>query len=269
VRTLKLVVSYDGSPFVGWQRQADGVSIQSLLEEALGRIEGRPVAVAGAGRTDAGVHALAQVASCSLHHPIPTADLRRALNAQLPPEVRVTAVDEAPDGFHARYSSRAKTYRYAILNSAANSPFLYRYAWHVNQPLSVEPMAAAAGALEGAHDFAVFQSAGSSARTTTRTIHASSVVADAACVNEGTDAVESSVSRILAPPDPAARLILYEVCGDGFLRHMVRAIVGSLVEVGLRRREPAWFAELLQASGRAAAGPTAPAHGLWLVRVDY
>jgi len=259
VRTLKLVVAYDGSPFVGWQRQAEGVSIQSLLEEALGRIEGRPVAVAGAGRTDAGVHALAQVASCSLDHPIPTSELRRALNALLPPEVRVAAVDQAPEGFHARYSARGKTYRYAILNGDASPPVLHRYAWQVDHRLSIEPMSAAARALQGTHDFAVFQSAGSPVRTTTRTIHSSRV---------GTDG-EPGFSGIVTSADPAARLILYEVSGDGFLRHMVRAIVGSLVEVGLGRREPGWFVKLLRAGSRDAAGPTAPAHGLWLVRVDY
>jgi tRNA pseudouridine38-40 synthase len=258
-RTLKLVVAYDGTPFVGWQRQAEGVSVQGLLEEALARIEGRGVTVTGAGRTDAGVHALAQVASCAIDHPIPAADLRRALNAMLPPEVRVATVEETSAAFHARYSARGKTYRYAILNGDAASPFFHRYAWHVSQPLAVEQMATAARLLEGTHDFAAFQSAGSAVQTTVRTVF-SSTVAEA-------DPRHPPVAWPEA--DPGGRVILYQVSGDGFLRHMVRAIVGSLVEVGTKRREPSWIGRLLDGGSRDAAGPTAPAHGLWLVKVDY
>jgi tRNA pseudouridine38-40 synthase len=269
VRTLKLVLAYEGTPFVGWQRQAEGVSVQSVLEEALARIEGRAVAVTGAGRTDAGVHALGQVASCALDHPIPPADLRRALNAMLPPEVRVTAAEEAPDAFHARYSARGKSYRYAILCADTASPFLRRYAWHVSQPLDVPAMAAAARLLEGVHDFAAFQSAGSSAKTTRRTIFSSRVVEARPPDGPAGGDADSGVGRIFDARDPAARLVFYEVSGDGFLRHMVRAIVGTLVEVGAGRQAPAWIGELLQPGSRDAAGPTAPAHGLWLVKVEY
>ncbi len=263
MRTVRLVVAYEGTPFVGWQRQAEGVSVQSLLEDVLARIEGRPVSVSGAGRTDAGVHALAQTASCSLEHAISLGDLQRALNAMLPPEIRVTAVEEAPDSFHARYSARGKTYRYAILNGDSISPFLRRYAWHITQPLSVTAMARAAVLLEGTHDFAVFQSAGSSARTTTRTIFSSRIIEHEKKV------ADDVAGRILDNGDPASCVVLYEVSGDGFLRHMVRAIVGSLVEVGTGRRDPEWIRQLLQSGCRAAAGPTAPAHGLWLVEVEY
>jgi tRNA pseudouridine38-40 synthase len=260
VRTLKLVLAYEGTAFVGWQRQAEGVSVQSLIEDALARIEGRGVTVTGAGRTDAGVHALGQVASCNLEHDLPAEDLRRALNAMLPPEVRVTAVEEAAEGFHARYSAKGKVYAYAVVNGDAVSPFLQRYAWQISQALDVAAMDAAARLLEGAHDFAAFQSAGSSARTTTRTIYSSRVAERP---------VDSGLGPILRAADPDARLILYEVFGDGFLRHMVRALAGSLVEVGLGRRDPAWFAGLLQARSRGASGPTAPARGLWLARVAY
>jgi tRNA pseudouridine38-40 synthase len=260
-RTIRLVIAYDGSALVGWQRQAQGVSVQGLLEEALARIEGAPVQVTGAGRTDAGVHALAQVASCRLAHPIDPPDLLRALNAMLPPEVRVRGADEVSAGFHARYDARSKTYRYLILNGRFASPFLCRFAWHVGQPLAVEAMADAARRLEGVHDFSVFQSAGSSVKTTVRTVFSSAVAEarpDPALFASGA-----------GPADGEGPLVVYEVTGDGFLRHMVRAVVGSLVEIGAGRREPAWIDALLEAGGRGAAGPTAPAHGLWLVSVAY
>lgn len=275
-RTLKLVVAYDGTPFVGWQRQAEGVSIQGLLEDCLGRIEGRAVTVIGAGRTDAGVHALAQVASCVLEHPIPLADLRRALNAMLPAQVRVRGIEEVGAGFHARFAARGKTYRYAILQGESASPFLQRYVWHVSLSLNVAAMAAAARLLEGTHDFAAFQSAGSSAKTSTRTIVASRVVevrsVQVLSPPQGDQAgggVDSSFRQVLGAGDASSRLILYDVSGDGFLRHMVRAIAGSLVEVGAGRRDAAWLGRLLAGCGRDAAGPTAPACGLWLADVHY
>lgn len=261
-RTLKLVLAYDGTSFVGWQRQARGVSVQALLEEALGRIEGRPVKVTGAGRTDAGVHALGQVASCRLEHSIPLIDLARALNAMLPPEVRVRRVEDAPEGFHARYSARAKTYRYTILHGELASPFLYRFGWHVTWPLDVSAMTLAARSLEGRHDFSAFQSTGSTVKTTTRTIFSSALVAASWPSAPG--------AGWSGPEDDASTPVLnYEITGEGFLRHMVRAIVGSLVEVGAGRQPAAWIAEVLRSGQREAAGPTAPACGLWLVRVEY
>lgn len=261
-RVLKLVLAYDGTGFVGWQRQACGVSVQALLEDALGRIEGREVKVTGAGRTDAGVHALGQVASCCLDHPIPLADLARALNAMLPPEVRVRRVDEAPDGFHARYSARAKTYRYAILQGELASPFLHRFAWHVTWPLDVPAMALAARSLEGRHDFSAFQSTGGAVKTTTRTVFSSTLAESSSLPSPG----GGWIGRLDDPPAP---VLTYEITGDGFLRHMVRAIVGSLVEVGTGRRPASWVARLLESGRREEAGPTAPACGLWLVRVEY
>lgn len=259
-RTLKLLIAYDGTGLVGWQRQAEGVSVQGLLEEALARIEGRPVSVVGAGRTDAGVHALGQVATFALQHSIPTPELHRALNAMLPPEVRVREVEEAEPGFHARYSARAKTYRYAIVQGEA-SPFLCRYAWHVGQPLAVEPMARAARLLEGTHDYAAFQSTGSEVKGTTRTVSSSGIVEQQSPGGPG--------AWIGALDAWDGRLLTYEVSGEGFLRHMVRAIVGSLVEVGTGRRQPEWVEGLLASGRREDAGPTAPACGLWLVKVVY
>jgi tRNA pseudouridine38-40 synthase len=200
--------------------------------------------VHGAGRTDAGVHALGQVASAQVTFTHPVETLRRALNAQLPQDVRVLDVAEAPDGFHARFSARAKTYRYRLRAGDGGDPFTRAYVWQMPEPLDVEAMRAAARVLVGRHDFAAFQSAGTETKTTVRTISRSDVVVDGC-------------------------LITYEVEGDGFLRHMVRAIVGTLVEIGRGWRAPDSMARLIDGASRADAGATAPPHGLALVRVAY
>jgi tRNA pseudouridine38-40 synthase len=252
VRTIRIVVAYDGTDFVGWQRQAKGRSVQGLLEEALARIDGTAVTVVGAGRTDAGVHALGQAASFSLAAPIDLSSLQRALNAILPCDVRAVDLAEAEPGFNARFGARSKTYRYQIVNARVMSPFLRRYAWHVPRPLDLQAMSAAAGALEGRHDFASFQAAGSDVLGTVRTLSVSRWV-------EGT----------AGEPASGGPLLTYEVRGDGFLRHMVRNIVGTLVEIGVGRRRAESVEGLLASRDRGAAGPTAPAHGLWLVAVEY
>ena len=243
-RTLKLTIAYDGTRFVGWQRQAEGESIQGLIEDALARFEGAPVTVHGAGRTDAGVHALAQVASARLTCAHDSITLARALNAHLPPEIRILAVEDAAADFHARFSARAKTYRYQIRNAPTASPFEHRYVWHLPEALALGAMQEAAALLVGTHDFAAFRSAGGDVATTVRTVTRSEWC-------------------------ERADLLTYEICGNGFLRHMVRAIVGTLVEVGRRWREPRDMAVLLERGIRADAGATAPPHGLFLLGVDY
>ena len=244
MRTLKLTLAYDGTRYVGWQRQAEGESIQGVLEDALARFEGNPVTVHGAGRTDAGVHALGQVASVQLTcgHDVDT--LTRALNAQLPEDLRVRVIEEAPPGFHARFSARAKTYRYQIRNGRVASPFDRAYVWHLPERLDAAAMRCAAHTLVGRHDFSAFQSIGTQVPDSIRTITASDVRSE-------------------------GDLLLYEVTADGFLRHMVRAIVGTLVEIGRGWRTPESIATLLANGVRAEAGATAPPHGLFLVRVDY
>jgi tRNA pseudouridine38-40 synthase len=254
MRTLKLTLSYDGTRLVGWQRQAEGDSVQAVLEDALARFEGAPVTVHGAGRTDAGVHALGQVASAQVSFTHDAATLTRALNAQLPEDVRVLAVEDAPDGFHARFDARAKTYCYVIRNDALVSPFERPFVWHVPQPLDADAMARAAAMLIGRHDFAAFRSVGTDVPDSVRTLTASAI------------AREPAQAPWLRDAGP---LLTYRVTGDGFLRHMVRAIAGTLVEVGRGWRSPAEMEVLLQQRDRHAAGATAPPQGLFLVRVDY
>ncbi len=235
------------------------MSIQGLLEEALARFEGRPTTVHGAGRTDAGVHAHGQVASARLSGGHDTEQLLRGLNTSLPLDVRVLQVDEAADDFHARFSARSKTYRYAIRNASTVSPFEYPFVWQVPERLDLAAMQAAAAILIGTHDFACFRSTGQEAkRGTTRTITRS------AFLDPGSLTPDPG-SRT---PDPGS-LLVYEVAATGFLRRMVRAIAGTLVEVGRGERSSDSVAALLDGGSRADAGATAPAQGLFLVSVKY
>src|SRR5262245_45258695 len=175
MRNLKLTVAYDGTRFVGWQRQADGESVQGLLEQALAKFQGAPVTVHGAGRTDAGVHALGQVASASVTFTHPIGTLVRALNALLPEDIRILEVaDVAPD-FHARFSARSKTYRYHIHAGTMGDPFTRAFVWRLAEPLDVAAMRSAAASLVGTHDFAAFQSAGTDVASSVRTIFRSEI----------------------------------------------------------------------------------------------
>ena len=253
MRTLRLTLAYDGTPFVGWQRQAAGVSIQGLLEDVLAKLEGAPVTVHGAGRTDAGVHALAQVASAAVTFTHDVATIRRALNVNLPVHLRVLDVEDAPDGFHARFSATRKTYRYQIANTPVAHPMLAPFVWHLPERLDAHAMAEAAGLLAGEHDFAAFQSIGTPVASTVRTIESSTLTRQA--VTTGDTVLQD--------------LLVYEVTGTGFLRHMVRAIAGTLVEVGRGHRPASSIHGLLAGRDRHAAGPTAPASGLFLARVGY
>lgn len=258
MRTLKLTLAYDGVSFVGWQRQAEGESIQGLLEAILADIDKAPVAMAGAGRTDAGVHALGQVASCAIANAIDTDTLRRALNARLPAAIRVLAIEGVADTFHARFSARGKRYRYLVANGPVVSPFAAGAVWHVHGTLDVDAMDRAARLLCGTHDFSAFQSTGTDVSDAVRTVTAASVAEVSA----------APPPPLFAEAVPGGRLVAFEVSADGFLRHMVRAIAGTLVEVGLGRRDPD-VRPLLAPASRADAGATAPPHGLWLVEVIY
>jgi tRNA pseudouridine38-40 synthase len=244
MRTLKITLAYDGTNYVGWQRQGDGESIQGHLEEALARFEGGPVSVHGAGRTDAGVHALGQVASARVSFQHDPLTLTRALNAQLPEDIRVVSVQDAGADFHARFSATSKMYRYQIRNTPVASPFQRFWEWHLAEALNLGAMQDAASRLVGTHDFAAFRSVGTKLQDTVRTVTA-------------------------AEWRQHAGVVTFEISGNGFLRHMVRAIVGTLVEVGRGWRDSATVVQLLQGGTRSQAGATAPPHGLFLVRVDY
>jgi tRNA pseudouridine38-40 synthase len=261
VRVLKLTLAYDGTAYVGWQRQADGTSIQALVEDALSRIDGRPVVITGAGRTDAGVHAIGQVARAEVHaaHDAPT--FLRALNGILPADVRVVRVEEAAPAFHPRYGATSKTYQYWLWNAPVLPPAVRHWCWHVARDLDVDAMNAAARLFEGRHDFACFQSTGSDVKTTVRTVVHAEVRRE-----RRTNGADSVANRLGAS---AAAFVVFEIEADGFLRHMVRAMMGTLVEIGAGRRAAGTISSLLATGARAEAGPTAPAHGLVLVNVQY
>ena len=251
--TFKITLAYEGTNYVGWQRQAAGTSVQGVIEDALRELDGRKVVLHGAGRTDAGVHALGQAASCALDRAIGPDVLMRALNARLPADVRVVSAEKVAPDFHARFGATAKSYRYRICNADVMSPFERHYAWHVFGPLDVEAMDAAARSLEGRHDFAAFQTAGGTPRTTERIVMRSRVK------RSTTEDAE----------EKGGDVIVYEITGDGFLRHMVRAIVGTLVDIGRGRRPSEAMRDVLASCDRGRAGPTAPAWGLFLVGVEY
>jgi tRNA pseudouridine38-40 synthase len=262
-RTLKITLAYDGSAYVGWQRQAEGQSIQGLIEDALGRIDGSPVTVHGAGRTDAGVHAFGQVASARVSSALDPAVLRRALNAVLPRDVRVVAVEDAPPGFHARYDAAGKLYEYRIWQGGVQPPFARAWSWHLPRPLNAAAMDRAARVLEGRHDFSAFRSAGGRVASAVRTV----VLARVEVREPGADVAFPDAAGSGAGAD--ARLLAVRIEADGFLRHMVRAITGTLVEIGEGRRDEASVGNLLASHERSAAGATAPPLGLVLVRVFY
>jgi tRNA pseudouridine38-40 synthase len=243
-RNVKLVLAYDGTDFSGWQIQPNHRTIQGLLQGRLREILGEPVELIGAGRTDAGVHASGQVASFRTGRNIPIEAFTKGLNSILPPEVRVLSGEEVPSGFHAQRSAVGKEYRYQIYVGEVCPPFVYRYAHHEPRELNTRAMGEGAAHLVGEHDFAAFQSTGSDVRTSVRTIHRAEIRDD-----QG--------------------LLELRFHGSGFLRHMVRAIAGTLLEVGRGMQPPDWVREVLEGGDRSAAGPTAPARGLFLVRVDY
>jgi tRNA pseudouridine38-40 synthase len=245
LRTLKLTVAYDGTGYVGFQRQANGVSVQQRLEESLAPLAGgRAPTVAGAGRTDAGAHALGQVGSVNLATDVAASAVQRAMNVRLPLDIRVVGVVDATPGFHARYHSTGKTYRYRIATTPVLSPFDRWFVWHSPGARDLDAMRLAAARFVGTHDFASFQARGSLVRHTVRTLQRVEVLA-----RHGE--------------------IVVEVDGDGFLRHMVRALVGTLDEVAGGARSSESMADVLAARDRAAAGPTVPASGLTLVAVRY
>jgi len=281
MRNIRLTIAYDGTDFHGWQRQPHARTIQSCLEEVLEKLLGEPAGVVASGRTDAGVHALNQVANFRTSNPIPCPNLVKAVNDLLPPAVRVREAQEAPDGFHARYLARSKTYRYRILQAPLCSPFAARYVYHYPYPLDRSRMARAAGLIEGRHDFASFAGSlpGAVREPRLRLRPSSEREGD----GETTESPEldwrlahsdlcSTVRTILRSRilwRARTSIAAYDVCGTGFLHHMVRNIVGTLIEVGRGKLEPDDMLRILEARDRKLAGSTAPAGGLCLMEVEY
>ncbi|MGD9724056.1 MAG: tRNA pseudouridine(38-40) synthase TruA [Pirellulales bacterium] len=245
--TFKLTLAYDGTNYCGWQVQPGQATLQATLEQTLERITGESMRVFASGRTDAGVHALGQVVSFTSHTHLSPSVLQKALNAELPHDMAVVAAEQVADGFHATRDAVGKRYRYTIEDGPTRDVFARQYVWHHRSRLDAQIMHRAAQALVGRHDFSSFESAGSERESSVRTIFEIRVARDAA----------------------AADRLSIEVAGDGFLYNMVRAIVGTLVDVGRGERTEAWPGEVLAARDRRAAGRTAPAQGLCLVRVDY
>jgi len=246
--TFKITLAYDGTAYAGWQVQPGQATLQGVLETSLEKILGASVRVEGSGRTDAGVHALGQVASFRVETHLTAEVLLRALNGSTPHDVVVRAVEQVESQFHARRDARRKHYRYVIHNAAVADPFVRHYSWHVRLPLDERAMHEAAQALVGRHDFASYQTHGSERQTTVRTV----------------ERIEVARGGV-----PEEHRLTFDVVADGFLYNMVRNITGTLVEVGRGVKPVAWPGQVLDALDRRAAGPTAPPQGLFLVCVDY
>ena len=247
MRRLRITLAYDGTEYHGWQVQPALPTIQGELERVLGEIEGRPVQVEGSGRTDAGVHALGQVAAVSLDNPIPVDNLRRAMNRLLPLSIRALTVEERGAKFHPRFDASAKTYEYRIFRGEVCSPFERRYVHHYPYPLDTARMVEAAPLFEGEHDFSAFAAADDRDR-------------------EGASKVRTIFSSRVAI---FGERLLYRVCGSGFLKHMVRNLVGTLIDAGRGATGPDAVRAMLEPGTPMKAGPTAPACGLFLISVDY
>jgi tRNA pseudouridine38-40 synthase len=245
MRNIKLIIEYDGTNYRGWQVQPDGPTIQGMLEEKLSRLSSERIHVIGSGRTDSGVHALGQVAHFRTQSQMDIRTIQRALNSLLPPDILIREVEEVDEGFHARKQSKSKVYEYRILNRNLRSVFHRGYVWHIPQKLNLAEMKKATQSLIGEHDFSAFRTVGSPTRTTVR--------------------------RVIRAEWKRGRdgLIRIEIEANGFLKQMVRSIIGTLVEIGKGRMKATDFRKILNSKDRKEAGPTAPAQGLFLKEVKY
>ncbi len=247
MRRIRFTLAYDGTDFHGWQVQPGQVTIQGTLQEILSRLEGTPVIVHGSGRTDAGVHALGQVAACTMANPLPLRNLQMALNRFLPPAIRVLSVEEAPLDFQPRFDAVAKTYEYRIAREEVCSPFERRYVHHYPYPLDEAAVLRAAPYFAGEHDFSTFAAA------------------------DARDELDYSKVRTIFSSQAwrDGDRLFYRVRGTGFLKHMVRNLVGTLIEVGKGNHRPEDLPGLIAARDRSLGGATAPGSGLFLVSVEY
>jgi tRNA pseudouridine38-40 synthase len=244
MHTIKLTISYDGTNYAGWQIQPNGLAIQQVLEETLAKILGAPARVYSSGRTDAGVHAEGMVAMFRTDREIPLSAFSYGLNALLPPDIAVRAAEDAPMEFDPRRDAKGKHYRYTILNAPRRLPLCRLYAWHLRGDLDIGAMREAARQMTGEKDFAAFRTSGCASRTTIRNVFSVDILRD-------------------------GEFLQVDVKGSGFLRNMVRIMVGTLVEVGQGKIRPGAIPALFKKENGRTAGMTAPAHGLCLVEVYY
>jgi len=245
MRNIKLLIEYDGTNYLGWQVQPKGPTIQGILEERLGLLTGEKTRLFGSGRTDSGVHAIGQVAHFKTESSMETHRMQRALNSLLPPDIVIQKMEEVEESFHARKHSKSKVYEYRILNRDLRSVFHRGYVWHIPQRLDFKEMGKATQYLIGEYDFSSFRSVGSPTRTTVRKV----------------TRAEWKRGR--------SGLVRFEIEANGFLKQMVRAIIGTLIEVGKGKMSAVEFRRILESKERSKAGPTAPAHGLFLKEVKY
>ena len=245
MRNIKLLIEYDGTNYQGWQVQPKGPTLQGILEEKIGLLTGEAIQLFGSGRTDSGVHALGQVAHFKTKSPMDIRSMQRALNSLLPPDMVIQKIEEVDEDFHARRHSKSKVYEYRILNRNLRSAFQRGFAWHIPQKIKFKEMEKATRWLIGEHDFSSFRSTGSPTQTTVR--------------------------RVIRAEWKKGRngLIRFEIEANGFLKQMVRSIVGTLVEVGKGKIKGEDLQGILDSKDRKKAGPTAPAHGLFLKEVKY
>lgn len=265
MRTLVLTLSYDGTNYSGWQVQPDRPSLQQTLEQAICDLTGERVKVAASGRTDAGVHAIGQIASFQTRLQVPPEGYRWGLGARLPPDMVVTDVREMPLGFHARFDAVQKTYRYVIHNARTPTPWLRNYVWWQRCPLDFPAMQAATACLQGTHDFRCFETQWPNRQSSVRTI----VAAEWSIQPRWNPWSRSDAPLTSAvEADDGERFLCFDITADGFLYNMVRSIVGTLVHIGRGRWAADEIARILEAGDRRRAGDTAPAQGLYLVNVE-
>ncbi|HDL10142.1 MAG TPA: tRNA pseudouridine(38-40) synthase TruA [Candidatus Omnitrophica bacterium] len=245
MRNIRLNIQYDGTNFVGWQRQKDGISVQEVIESAVSRILNQEIRLISAGRTDAGVHARQQVANFfTTNNKISLSEVKSGINSLLPPDIRITSVKQVDKKFHARFDVKFKIYRYFIYNGKVLSPFQYRYIWHIPRKLNFKIMENECKYLIGKKDFKCFQARGSSVKNTVRNVYKARLIT-------------------------RGNYIIFEIGADGFLYKMVRLIVGTLVEIGRGKFSPGWIKYLLKANKDYKPGPVAPPQGLFLWKVVY
>lgn len=244
MRNIKIIIAFDGTNYGGWQIQKNAVTVEEKIETAIKKITGEEVKVTGSSRTDSGVHAEGFVANFFTNSKIPGEKFKYAINSRLPSDIIVLSSEEAEENFHARYSSKGKTYYYKILNRELNSPHLRLYSYHYKEELDIFKMKEGAKFIVGKHDFSAFKSTGTTVKNTVRTIYSLNI-------------------------EKRDEEIIITVTGDGFLYNMVRIIVGTLIEVGRGKIEPIKVKDIIESKDRKKAGPSVPPQGLFLKEVYY